>query len=362
MLRHYLTLRYRRTNYFTHGPLIVPIFDAIPRRYRKAVSRKIIDIVSKINNVLGNSSSNYSTRVLSVASTFDVIPHRYRKAPSRLKINFLNIIKCDTKNLESQRWVIRNKNILLNQSLYHNYALFFYGIKACNRSINYANTLYRALLFCPDSPADYDELAEEETEETGGDAMKTGYGVTDEDADAILNEDDMDTCPPGPSSFRTPASETPASTTGAAQDISHTSLRYRTESTGSGSSTAKAGNSKLSSLYFSTQMARNSAIPPRVLGSGSDPLNFDRFGDLSGDPRHHLATHRHIFDSTQNISTSFDPAKMHCNSCTTPHAMLCGALVCPGWSPSASSCRISASPPRCRLGGGMPGTASQLFS
>jgi hypothetical protein len=115
--------------------------------------------------------------------------------------------------------------------------------------------------FYSDSPADYDELAEEETEDSGGDHMRSGFGVTDEDDDAILNEEDMDTCPPGLGSFRIPhsAAATPPPLAKETPNFSKATNRFRSDSTGSGSSMTTPGSSKLSSLYFSTQMARNSA-------------------------------------------------------------------------------------------------------
>ncbi len=39
-------------------------------------------------------------------------------------------------------------------------------------------------------------------------------------------------------------------------------------------------------------------------------------GTFSSDPRHSLATQRHIFEKGINICTSFNPSTMSCNTCT----------------------------------------------
>jgi hypothetical protein len=116
-------------------------------------------------------------------------------------------------------------------------------------------------------------------------------------------------------------------------------------------SASRLTSSFLHALYYSTQTTRTSAFPARILGGGLDPLPYNRFGDLLGDPRHHLATHRHLFESTQNISTSFDPKSMHCNSCTSPHPVLwSGGGACSG-EPKCFVLSDQCFPPALPVGG-----------
>jgi hypothetical protein len=100
--------------------------------------------------------------------------------------------------------------------------------------------------------------------------------------------------------------------------------RLRLDSTASSVASIKKSDT-LSPLYYTTARARESSMPARVLGGGNDPLPYWRFGALPDDNRHQLASHRHVFESTLNISTSFDPKKFICTVCSVPHAVLGGA-------------------------------------
>ncbi len=86
--------------------------------------------------------------------------------------------------------------------------------------------------------------------------------------------------------------------------------------TGSQSSCTTTSTSNfMPPLYYTTLNKRENAITPRVLGGGENPLVKGRFGTFTSDPRHTLATYRHIFDKGINISTSFDPNTLICTSC-----------------------------------------------
>jgi hypothetical protein len=86
---------------------------------------------------------------------------------------------------------------------------------------------------------------------------------------------------------------------------------------------------ELPPLYHTVKKARASALAPRILGGGPDPHFFDRFGDFTSDPRHVFASHHHSFEKKKNISTSFNPTDMTCNTCENRHPILerGGALV-----------------------------------
>jgi hypothetical protein len=214
----------------------------------------------------------------------------------------------------------------------------------------------------PDEPRDYDELAEDDDAHAGGSGSQD---VNMEDADAILNEDDTDPAPtsPGsalqssqgcsselPSNRRASFLGTRATPSGETPSLQQHARCYSTSS----STTARLASSSMPALYFSTQMARASAFPARILGGGLDPLPYGRFGDLSGDPRHHLATHRHIFENSQNISTSFDPKTMHCNACASPHPVLWpgGGTDSDGHQPKCFVLSDQCFPPALPVGGG----------
>jgi hypothetical protein len=79
---------------------------------------------------------------------------------------------------------------------------------------------------------------------------------------------------------------------------------------------------ELPPLYHTVKKARASALAPRILGGGTDPHFFERFGDFASDPRHIFASHRHNFEKKTNISTSFDPTDMACNTCEFRHPIL----------------------------------------
>jgi len=83
-------------------------------------------------------------------------------------------------------------------------------------------------------------------------------------------------------------------------------------------------HSALPPLYYTVKTARESVMAPRVLGGGASNRNNDRFGDLSTDPRHTMATHRHIDEKKINVGTSFDPVTMICYTCYH----LCYNLFC----------------------------------
>ncbi len=196
----------------------------------------------------------------------------------------------------------------------------------CNRNHNRRHYNYRAVRYrsisllnfdiClfSDEPEDYDEIADE--------------GITMDYANRVLNaEDDMETDP-------TTHRETGKTSVTDDRSITGTATapggsRPRLSSTASSASSSvisfKPVSSTLTQLYSTTAKAREAAFPPRVLGGGVDPLPYWRFGALSDDARHHLAKHRHIFETTQNISTSFDPKTMHCACCTSMHPVLARA-------------------------------------
>ncbi len=75
-------------------------------------------------------------------------------------------------------------------------------------------------------------------------------------------------------------------------------------------------------LYYTVKKARASSLAPKVLGQGPDNHFFDKFGDFASDPRHVYASHRHAFDKKTNISTSFNPTDMLCNTCENKHPVL----------------------------------------
>ncbi len=79
---------------------------------------------------------------------------------------------------------------------------------------------------------------------------------------------------------------------------------------------------ELPPLYYTVKKARASSLAPRVLGQGPDNNFFDKFGDFASDPRHVYASHRHSFDKKTNISTSFSPTDMLCNTCENKHPVL----------------------------------------
>jgi hypothetical protein len=108
------------------------------------------------------------------------------------------------------------------------------------------------------------------------------------------------------------------------KDERNSTPRQRLDSTASSLASLKKSDT-LSPLYYTTARARESSTPSRVLGGGNDPLSYWRFGALPDDNRHQFASHRHVFDSTQNISTSFDSKKFTCTVCSVPHAILGGA-------------------------------------
>jgi hypothetical protein len=184
------------------------------------------------------------------------------------------------------------------------------------RTVRYRTPRHLTLDFwlISDEPEDYDEIADE--------------GITMDYANRVLNaDDDMDTDPTtnmGKSKTKetddmckTGCSATPGG--------SRPRLSSTTSSAGSSASSFKPVSSTLTQLYSTTAKGREAAFPPRVLGGGVDPLPYWRFGALSDDARHHLASHRHIFEATQNISTSFDPKTMHCTCCTSMHPVLARA-------------------------------------
>jgi hypothetical protein len=92
------------------------------------------------------------------------------------------------------------------------------------------------------------------------------------------------------------------------------SKRTRTDSVSSAGTSRTS--SFLPSLYYSTLNKREDAITPRVLGGGGGRILLGRLGTFSSDPRHILATQRHIFEKGINICTSFNPSTMSCNTCT----------------------------------------------
>jgi hypothetical protein len=79
---------------------------------------------------------------------------------------------------------------------------------------------------------------------------------------------------------------------------------------------------ELPPLYYTVKKARTSSLAPRVLGQGPDNNFFDKFGDFASDSRQIFASHRHSFDKKTNISTSFNPTDMLCNTCENKHPVL----------------------------------------
>jgi hypothetical protein len=138
-------------------------------------------------------------------------------------------------------------------------------------------------LFCAHIPVDYDELVEDDAGKEDSDVGAEERGnMTEEDANAILNEEEMDNGNIDTDSSTTYSTHRTRTTDQRPTDHRTTELssqatrKDRVESTGSGFSTTRTSSTKLSSLYFSTQMARSSAIPSRVLGGGSDPRSGPR--------------------------------------------------------------------------------------
>jgi hypothetical protein len=217
-------------------------------------------------------------------------------------------------------------------------------------------------LFILGEPRDYDELAEDDETHAGGTGSQD---VNMEDANAILNDDDTDprtTFPTSALYSHQGSSEHPSGRRAAISGIRaspsgetpYQPQHSRSYSTSSSTTTSRLASSGMPALYFSTQMARTSAFPARILGGGQDPLPYSRFGDLSGDPRHHLASHRYLSESTQNISTLFDPKTMHCNSCASPHPVLWpgGGTGSEGHQPKCFVLSDQCFPPALPVGGG----------
>jgi hypothetical protein len=144
-------------------------------------------------------------------------------------------------------------------------------------SVVYHHIGYRKL-FCAYIPVDYDELVEDDAGKEDSDVGAEERGnMIEEDANAILNEEDMDTDSSTPfSTHRTRTTDQRPTDHRTTELSSQATRKDRVESTGSGFSTTRTSSTKLSSLYFSTQMARSSAIPSRVLGGGSDPRSDPR--------------------------------------------------------------------------------------
>jgi hypothetical protein len=53
---------------------------------------------------------------------------------------------------------------------------------------------------------------------------------------------------------------------------------------------------ELPPLYHTVKKAWASGLAPRIVGGGTDPHFFERFGDFASDPRHIFASHRHNFE------------------------------------------------------------------
>jgi hypothetical protein len=152
-----------------------------------------------------------------------------------------------------------------------------------------------------------------------------------EDANRILNEDDDQ--PEGAASGQAGtgasagmgANTTKESCSDRRRLENIVPFRSRTDSSVSSLSGTPRKSETLTSLYSSTAKAREAAAPPRVLGGSTDPLPYWHFGALSDNNRHNLAFHRHVFNNTQNISTSFDPKDLTCHVCAVPHPILARA-------------------------------------
>jgi hypothetical protein len=127
-----------------------------------------------------------------------------------------------------------------------------------------------------ESLADYDDLVREDPED-----------VTMEDANRILNEDDDQ--PEGAASSQdgtgssdgVGANKTKEPCSDRRSLENNVPFRNRTDSSVSSLSGTPRKSDTLTSLYFSTAKAREAAAPPRVLGGGTDPLPYWRFGALS---------------------------------------------------------------------------------
>jgi hypothetical protein len=209
-----------------------------------------------------------------------------------------------------------NPNITCYHNLYSKMLLLGNRKQYKYRALRYRIPRQLNLDFCliSDEPEDYDEIADE--------------GITMDYANRVLNaDDDMDTDPTANMGMGKTRETDDMSKIGisAAPGGSRTRLSSTASSAGSSVSSFKPASSTLTQLYSTTAKAREAAFPPRVLGGGVDPLPYWRFGALSDDARHHHARHRHIFEATQNISTSFDPKTMHCACCTSMHPVLARA-------------------------------------
>jgi hypothetical protein len=149
-----------------------------------------------------------------------------------------------------------------------------------------------------------------------------------EDANRILNEDNEQ--PEGVASGQAGSRASAGMGASTTKEIcsdpkrleNNMPFRSRTDSSASSLTGTPRKSETLISLYFSTAKAREAAAPPWVLGGGRDPLPYWRFSALSDDNRHNLAFHRHVFNNTQNISTSFDPKDLTCHVCVVPHPIL----------------------------------------
>jgi hypothetical protein len=185
---------------------------------------------------------------------------------------------------------------------------------------------------CAGSLPDYDDLVRDSQED-----------VTMEDANRILNEEDepeitdrnkcTGTKPSerknemgGETSANPKIRPVPKRADYGEGEVKAPNLpRTRLDSVASNASSTPAKSDTLPSLYFSTAKAREAAAPPRVLGGGVDPSQYWRFGALSDDIRHNQSFHRHLYETTQNISTSFDPKDLTCHACAAPHPVLARA-------------------------------------
>jgi hypothetical protein len=197
--------------------------------------------------------------------------------------------------------------------------------------------LYANDPMCAGSLPDYDDLVRDSQED-----------VTMEDANRMLNEEDepeitvRDKCSGsktsdlkiekrGETGANPKIRPVPKRADCGEGEMSAPNLpRSRLDSAASNVSSMPTKSDTLPSLYFSTAKAREAAAPPRMLGGGNDPSQYWRFGALSDDTRHSQAFHRHLYETTQNISTSFDPKDLTCHACVAPHPLLAragGALV-----------------------------------
>jgi hypothetical protein len=76
--------------------------------------------------------------------------------------------------------------------------------------------------------------------------------------------------------------------------------------------------SDLSALCFPTGKVRTAALAPRHLGRRQEPLS----GVLADDRQHPQATHTRIYETTQNISSSFFEGTMTRSGCSSGHPFL----------------------------------------